>query len=105
MTREEKYKADFEACVDDLKDPLIKVAKGYDIDVMISALYEIGMRLSLLKYGTMGSFGLLADVLHTFTTAGPLIDEMQKVQERTGDTLDSIFIKLKDKQTNPMTKH
>jgi hypothetical protein len=53
----------------------------------------------------MGSFGLLADVLHTFTTAGPLIDEMQKVQERTGDTLDSIFIKLKDKQTNPKTKH
>ena len=104
MTREEKYRADFEACVDDLKDPLIKVARGYDVDVMISALYEIGMRLSLLKYGTMGSFGLLADVLHTFTTAGPLIDEMQKIQERTGDTMDSIFVKLR-KQKETSTKH
>ena len=104
MTKEDKYRADFEACVDDLKDPLIKVARGYDVDVMISALYEIGMRLSLLKYGTMGSFGLLADVLHTFTTAGPLIDEMQKIQERTGDTMDSIFVKLR-KQKETSTKH
>ena len=105
MTKEDKYRADFEACVNDLKDPLVKVSKDYDIDVMISSLYEIGMRLSLLKYGTMGSFGLLADVLHTFTSAGPLIDEMQKAQEKTGDTLDSIFIKLKENSKNPKPKH
>jgi|TARA_E500000318_G_scaffold62573_2_gene57903 hypothetical protein len=105
MTQEDKYRANFEACVEDLREPLIKVSKDYDIDVLISSLYEIGMRLSLLKYGTMGSFGLLADVLHTFTSAGPLIDEMQKAQDKTGNTLDSIFIKLKENQTDPKTKH
>ena len=105
MSKEDKYRADFEACVEDLREPLIKVSKNYDIDVLISSLYEIGMRLSLLKYGTMGSFGLLADVLHTFTASGPLIDEMQKAQDKTGNTLDSIFIKLKENQTDPKTKH
>ena len=104
MTREDKYRANFEACVEELREPLITVSKNYDIDVMISSLYEIGMRLSLLKYGTMGSFGLLADVLHTFTSAGPLIDEMQRVQEKTGDTMDSIFVKLKQ-QKDSKTKH
>ena len=105
MSKEDKYRANFEAGVEDLREPLIKVSKNYDIDVLISSLYEIGMRLSLLKYGTMGSFGLLADVLHTFTASGPLIDEMQKAQEKTGNTLDSIFIKLKENQTDPKTKH
>tara|TARA_R100001440_G_scaffold12723_1_gene22528 strand:- start:617 stop:934 length:318 start_codon:yes stop_codon:yes gene_type:complete len=105
MTKEDKYRADFEACVEELKEPLVSVSKSYDVDVMISSLYEIGMRLSLLKYGTMGSFGLLADVLHTFTTAGPLIDEMQKVHERTGDTLESIYVKLNDNKTDSKTKH
>jgi len=55
-----------------------------------------------LKYGTMGSFGLLADVLHTFTTAGPLIDEMEKRNNKTGDTMDSVFASTK---TDPSTKH
>ena len=55
MTREDKYRANFEACVEELREPLINVSKNYDIDVMISSLYEIGMRLSLLKYGTWGS--------------------------------------------------
>ena len=104
MTREDKYRADFEACVEELREPLITVSKNYDIDVMISSLYEIGMRLSLLKYGTMGSFGFLADVQHTFTSAGPLIDEMQRVHEKTGDTMDSIFVKLKQ-QKDSKTKH
>jgi hypothetical protein len=60
------------------------------------------MRLSLLKYGTMGSFGLLADVLHTFTTAGPMIDEMEKKNNKTGDTMSSVFASTK---TDPSTKH
>ena len=34
MTKEDKYRADFEACVNDLKDPLVKVSKDYDIDVI-----------------------------------------------------------------------
>ena len=102
MTDEKKYRASFEACVESLKDPLMDVSKEYDTDVIISALYEIGMRLSLLKYGTMGSFGLLADVLHTFTTAGPLIDEMEKRNNKTGDTMDSVFASTK---IDPSTKH
>jgi hypothetical protein len=102
MTDEKKYRASFEACVESLKDPLMDVSKEYDTDVIISALYEIGMRLSLLKYGTMGSFGLLADVLHTFTTAGPLIDEMEKRNKKTGDTMDSVFASTK---IDSSTKH
>ena len=102
MTDDKNYRASFEACVESLKDPLMNVSKEYDTDVIISALYEIGMRLSLLKYGTMGSFGLLADVLHTFTTAGPLIDEMEKRNKKTGDTMDSVFASTK---TDSSTKH
>lgn len=91
MTDDKKFRADFEKCVDDMREPLTELSNTYDTDVMISALYEVGMRLSLLKYGTMGSFGLLADVLHTFSTAGPMVDEMEKQHKKTGDTLGSIF--------------
>jgi hypothetical protein len=102
MTDDKQYRASFEACVESLRDPLLDVSKDYDTDVIISALYEIGMRLSLLKYGTMGSFGLLADVLHTFTTAGPMIDEMEKNNNKTGDAMSSVFSSTK---TDTSTKH
>lgn len=104
MTDDRNYRADFEACVESLKEPLLDIAGKYDTDVLISALYEVGMRLSLLKYGTMGSFGLLADVLHTFTTAGPMIDKMEKLNEKTGDAIGSVFLDAK-KKTDPSTKH
>ena len=52
MTSEEQFRKLFTECVDEMRKPIIDLGEKYDTDVLISSLFEVGMRLSLLKYGT-----------------------------------------------------
>ena len=58
---------------------------------LVSAMVEVGMRLSFLKYGTMGMVSLLADILHTTATSGAMIEEMQKAADRLDFELAAIL--------------
>lgn len=78
MIEEDKYRLEFEKAVEELKPAILKASERYSTDVLVSAMMEVGMRLSFIKYGAMGMLSLLADILHTTSTSGQMIDEMQK---------------------------
>jgi hypothetical protein len=101
MTSEEQFRKDFGNCVDEMKKPIVDLATKYDTDVLISSLFEVGMRLSLLKYGTTGLMSLLGDVLQTMSTSGQMLDEMTEQMNKTQDAVGSAFLKT----TNSKLKH
>ena len=88
---EAEYRAEFEKAIEALKPAILEVSEEYPTDVVVSALIEVGMRLSLLKYGAMGLVGLLADILHTTATSGKMIDEMQKKASKSDQDVMTEF--------------
>tara|TARA_R110000772_G_scaffold35120_3_gene84824 strand:- start:292 stop:591 length:300 start_codon:yes stop_codon:yes gene_type:complete len=88
---EEEYRLEFEKAIETLKPAILEAAEEYPTDVVVSALIEVGMRLSLLKYGAMGLVGLLADILHTTATSGKMIDEMQKKASKSDQDVMTEF--------------
>jgi len=63
-------------------------------------MMEVGMRLSFIKYGAMGMLSLLADILHTTSTSGQMIDEMQKEANKSESEVVNAF-----KHYGEETKH
>jgi hypothetical protein len=100
MTSEQQFRKDFENCVNEMRKPIIALGEKYDTDILISSLFEVGIRLSILKYGTTGLMSLLGDVLQTMSASGQMLDEMTKSMDETGDSVKSAFMK-----TNSKMKH
>tara|TARA_R110000803_G_scaffold52157_3_gene107441 strand:- start:292 stop:594 length:303 start_codon:yes stop_codon:yes gene_type:complete len=91
MTTEEEYKVQFDEAVQYLKPAILEASEIYTTDVLVSAMIEVGMRLSLLKYGTIGMIGLLADILHTTATSGVMIEEMNKSKNKSDSDVMNAF--------------
>jgi hypothetical protein len=100
MTTEETYRLEFEKAVEELKPAILEASANYSTDVLVSAMIEVGMRLSFLKYGTMGMVSLLADILHTTATSGAMIEEMQKAAKKSDSDIMNAFAQLGEE-----TKH
>ena len=93
MTSDEQFRKKFTECVDEMRKPIIDLGEKYDTDVLISSLFEVGMRLSLLKYGTTGLMSLMGDVLQTLSTSGQMLEEMTSSMDKTYDPVKSAFLK------------
>lgn len=93
MTSDEKFREQFEKCVEDMRKPMVDLGTQYETEVLISSLFEVGMRLAILKYGTTGLMGLLGDVLQTMSSSGQMIEEMSTSMDKTGDAVKSAFVK------------
>ena len=72
------YTLKMEEALETLKPLIACVSKKHSADILISAMIELSMKLSLIKYGPIGFISLLADILHSIPLA---VDDIEELKE------------------------
>ena len=96
---EKEFRIELQKAVEVLKPSIVKASDQYPADVLVSAMIELGMRLSLLKYGSAGLISLVADILHTTATSGELIDELKVSGHKTDSDVMRAFNTITETET------
>ena len=81
----------FAECCSDLKEPIAELSKKYPLNMIHSALMEVGLRMSLLNVGNENTMMIFETIMGNLGGFGTLINEdTRAMRERGEDELDAI---------------
>ena len=81
----------FAECCSDLKEPIAQLAKKYPMNMISSALMEVGLRMSLLNLGNENTMAIFETIMSNLGGFGTLIDQdTRAMRERGENELDAI---------------
>ena len=75
----------FADCCADLKEPIAELSKKYPINMIHSALMEVGLRMSMLSMGTENTMAIFETIMSNLGGYGTLIDEDTHATRARGD--------------------
>jgi|TARA_R110000803_G_C11881969_1_gene309853 hypothetical protein len=67
---------EFEDCVNELKEPLLDMAKEYPTGVLMGAMLEVSLRMIMMSVGSSGALKIFGGSVANIAELGPLIDAM-----------------------------
>tara|TARA_R110000787_G_scaffold88702_2_gene188182 strand:- start:10439 stop:10768 length:330 start_codon:yes stop_codon:yes gene_type:complete len=81
----------FIECCADLKQPVAELSKKYPINMIHSALMEVGLRMSVLSIGNENTMAIFETIMSNLGGFGALIQEdTRAMRERGEDEIDAI---------------
>jgi len=81
----------FAECCSDLKEPIAQLSKKYPMNMISSALMEVGLRMSLLNLGNENTMAIFETIMSNLGGFGTLIDQdTRAMRERGENELDAI---------------
>ena len=81
----------FAECCSDLKEPIAQLSKKYPMNMISSALMEVGLRMSLLNLGNENTMAIFETIMSNLGGFGTLIDQDTRAMRERGDNeLDAI---------------
>ena len=81
----------FAECCSDLKKPIAELSKKYPLNMIHSALMEVGLRMSVLNLGNENTMAIFETIMSNLGSFGTLIDQdTRAMRERGEDELDAI---------------
>ena len=90
------YGKECEKAFEILSSSIIKAHEQYSIDILVSAMTEINMRLTLLKYGPLGIIALTADILHSTAISQDSSCNLGEVEKKSDFSVMESFKALKN---------
>ena len=73
-TKKEKDKM-FIECIGLMRETIEKMSNKYPLEVVNSALIELGLRMSMIQGGSYHTIRIFAGVMHNISTFGQLIEK------------------------------
>ena len=73
-TKKEKDKM-FIECIGLMRETIEKMSKKYSLEVVNSALIELGLRMSMIQGGSYHTIRIFAGIMHNIATFGQLMEK------------------------------
>jgi len=74
MIKETEKDKMFMECIDSMRDTIEKISDKYPLEVVNSALIELGLRMSMIQGGSYHTIRIFAGVMHNISTFGQLME-------------------------------
>ena len=75
MTKETEKDKMFMECIGLMRDSIERMSDKYPLEVVNSALIELGLRMSMIQGGSYHTIRIFAGVMHYISTFGQLIEK------------------------------
>ena len=74
----------FTECIDLLRDPIEKMSDKYPMEIVNSALIELGLRMSMIKGGSYNTIRVFAGIMNNIATFGQMIEKDLELTMKQG---------------------
>jgi hypothetical protein len=78
MKNQEEMNKLFEQCIEDMRKPIIELAKKYPTPLVNGAMIELGLRMMLINSGTTNTLHMFSSTVAAILEKGPLVEELRK---------------------------
>ena len=75
MIKETEKDRMFMECIGLMRDSIEKMSEKYPLEVVNSALIELGLRMSMIQGGSYHTIRIFAGVMHNIATFGQLMEK------------------------------
>tara|TARA_R110002051_G_scaffold24687_2_gene61055 strand:+ start:371 stop:667 length:297 start_codon:yes stop_codon:yes gene_type:complete len=65
----------FTQCIEEMRLPILELGKKYPIDMINSAMIELGLRMLLMRVGTTQTLHMFSSTVAALLEKGPLVNE------------------------------
>jgi len=76
----------FTQCIEEMRQPILELGKKYPVDLVNSAMLELGLRMLLMRVGTNQTLHMFSSTVAAILEKGPLVEAF--VQENELDEVD-----------------
>jgi len=85
MSKKDSLDKQFAKCIEEMRTPILELGKKYPIDLVNSAMLELGLRMLLMRTGTMSTLHMFSSAVATILEKGPLVEAFGQ-----GNELDEV---------------
>ena len=71
----------FHECIEDMKKPIMELAKKYPTPLINGAMIELGLRMMLMDSGTTNTLHMFSSTVATILEKGPLVEAFTDVHD------------------------
>ena len=72
--KKDKLEDMFTKCIEEMREPITELSKKYPVDIINSAMLELGLRMLLMRTGTMSTLHMFSSAVATILEKGPLVE-------------------------------
>ena len=81
MKKNNKLEEQFAKCIEDMRKPIVELSKYYPMNVINSAMIELGLRMLLMSNGTTATLHMFSHAVVAILEKGPLVEAFTKENE------------------------
>lgn len=72
--KKDKLEDMFTKCIEEMREPITELSKKYPVDIINSAMLELGLRMLLMRTGTTSTLHMFSSAVATILEKGPLVE-------------------------------